>query len=364
MKPVQATYSYTAGAGTLVNLNTTSLSNSGTAANPAVPATAWDGYVPVPVWGGFAAGIRTPGSNADGSDTYVFNADGSINSVPKRAPTSSKVAANSPLLPVEETLPYDWQRQIAAARDAAGTASGGTVKNFTDKFVITIRKTGGWLGLYQFSLQGGGLGGASYTDQKYYVKAVFNGLTTLPTSAGAVATQKGGASASNNPNIDSVGSTVSTANGKLQYGNFCKFTYTFQKMDGTNGGAVQESSDATAWDTTSPFKGDLAASCTGNCTIGSTLAKVKEGAAISMNDWMGTFYSHQNLPRIAKSYITAIGRVGGQNARAGASTDPQGGYAYYDKKLGNDVGTDTPSGTTPPSHVDAKVVTVTRVALP
>ena len=366
MKSVQATYNYTAGTGGLVNLNTTNVTNSGTAANPAVPSGAWDGFVPLPVWGGFAAGIRTPGSNPDGSDTYVFNADGSINSVPKRPPTAAKVPANSNLLPVQETMPYDWQRQIALARDAAGTAAGGTVKNFSDQFLVTVRQTGGWLNSLQYSIQGGTTGGASYTEQRYYVKAVFNGFTQLPTTAAAVATQKGGASASNNPNIDSVGSTLSTASGKLQYGNFCKFTYTFQKVNATNGGTLQETADATAWDGTSPFKADTTASCTGNCATFSNIGTIKAGPGQTMNDWMGTFYTHDALPRVAKNFITAIGRSGGQNAAAGGDTVPQGAGSYYDYKTGNDVSTDTPSpsGSTPPSNVNVKVQSVTRLALP
>jgi len=85
-----------------------------------------------------------------------------------------------------------------------------------------------------------------------------------------------------------------------------------------------------------------------------------------VGDWMGTFYTHDDLPRVAKNTMTAIGRSGGADTVAGGSTTPQGNSPYYDYKTGNTVSTDTPStsGDTPPSNTAAILQTITRAVLP
>jgi hypothetical protein len=363
MKTVTATYSYSAGTGANINLNTTNVTNSGAAANPAVPAGAWDGAVPLPVWGGLPK--ITAGSNPDGSDTYVFSSTGNIVNVPKRPPNAASKAGGQDLLPVQETIPFDWQRQIAIARDAAGTAPGSVVAGyaFADKKLVTIRQTGGLLNSLQYSIQGGTTGGATYNELRYYVEATFDGFQTMPTGT---TTEKGGAQSSSNPIINNAGSTLSTANGKLQYGNFCKFTYTFRKMSLNANGSLQQAADSAAWDGVSPYKADTSAACTGNCGTFSNINTILAGPGQSIGDWKGTFYSHNNLPRIAKHFVTAIGRSGGANAVAGGDTTPQGNGSYYDFKTGNNVGTDTPSssGSTPPSNRDERIQTINRLVLP
>ena len=365
MDDVQATLSYTAGTGSLIELRTTAASELGVRSPAGVPAGAWAGAVPLPVWGGHAAAIRTPSGTgqADGSDVYVYNADGSINSAPKRPGTSTKVPYQSGLLPVREFLPSDWQGQLAKLRDTKGTAAGSNITTYADKFLVVIRKTGGSVGDLSFGESGGTTGGATYAEEYYYVQAKFEGFAPIPTTA-PTTTQKGGAASSSNPLIDRAGVALSTANGKLQYGNFCKISYTFQKANASNGGNTQETADATAWNGTAPFKADISASCTGACALAKSVSEVRNGPSDAMGDWMGTYYSHDKLPRIGTNFMTAIGRSGGQNAKNGKDANPQGNTPYYSKKEGNNVANDTPAEATPPSSNGEILQTITRVQLP
>jgi hypothetical protein len=365
---VQATLSYTAGTGSLIELRTTAASELGVrspAGIPTSPGQAWKGAVPLPVWGGHLAAIRTPSGTgqANGSDVYVYNADGSVNSAPKRPGTSTKVPFQSGLLPVREFLPSDWQAQIAKLRDSQGTTAGNNITTFASNFRVIIRKTGGSVGDLNFSESGGTTGGATYAEEYYNVQAKFEGFAPIPTTA-PTTTEKGGATSSSNPLIDRAGVALSTANGKLQYGNFCKISYTFRKVNNSNAGTTQETADATAWNGTAPFKADTSASCTGSCALAKSTIQVRNGPSDAMGDWMGTYYSHDKLPRIGTNFMTAIGRSGGQNAKNGNGTSPQGNTPYYSKKEGNNVANDTPAEATPPSSNGEILQTITRVQLP
>ncbi len=364
---VQATLSYTAGAGSLVNLNTSSVSNSGTAANPAVTTGAWDGWVPVPMAGGMPNGPAT-------GDPYVYNADGSINSVPKRPANGSKVALSTNLPAVQEYIPADWQRAIAMARDTAGTTAGSAVPG---SWTITLRQTGGWLGRWNYSTGSfGSYGGATYLDVPYTVTAVFSSLVTIPLADPTVG-YKGGAISASNPKQDSAGATITAANGKLTYGKFCQFTYTLTKVGGA-GGNTQIASDATAWDNTSSAKTDIAPSCNFGQTCFSNwpgygnganaAAKVGNTVAESVGDVVGTFYTYDSLPRIVKDYSTAIGRASGGNAiqpSSSAIVRPMGNWAFYSNQTGNTNTSDSPgTGDTPPTRLDQIMTSVYRLAFP
>lgn len=64
MKTTQATFNYTAGSGSLVNLTTSAVSTSGTVEYGGVPSGAFEGWVPVPVAAGLPNGPTT-------ADVYV-----------------------------------------------------------------------------------------------------------------------------------------------------------------------------------------------------------------------------------------------------------------------------------------------------
>ena len=370
LKETLATYSYTT-SGANIALNTTNVTTSGTVGYPPVPASAFDGYVPVPVWSGHSATI-----NPDGAQTYIYNAAGDIVSVPKRAPSAAKIPANSNRLPVEEFIPADWQRTFAKKRDTDNTAAGAAV-NLTQ--VVRIRTTGGWLGSTQFAVSGGSTGGSTYGEGFYNVTATFVGFTTIPLADPAVG-EKGGAVTASNPKMDSAGAAITTAAGKLTYGTMCKFEYKFQKVSNNNGGTTQVGGDAVAWNGTSPFKADVSPTCTGWCSSQSSTTAVANGLSATMGDWKGTFYTHDKLPRTAKDYMTAIGRAGGQAAAAGAQGNANGNGAYFAMRQGGsqNVANDTPSNapsnptsggstvwnTTPPTNKAVLIKAVTRVNLP
>jgi hypothetical protein len=382
MAKAQATYTYTAGAGSLVNLNVTGLTKTGAAAYPAPPAAAWDAAVPLPIWSGF-----TNAQNPNGASTYVFNADGSINSAPKYTATTDsggKISQNTTKIPVQEYLNSagaitDWQRAFAAKRDADGTVAGSNV-NLTQ--TITVRQTGGWLPQLQFAVSGGSTGGASYRELRFNVTAKFEGFAAIPTAAPTVG-YKGGASGVSNPVMDSAGATLSTANGKLQYGNMCKFSYTFTKLGATATGTAQQAAEATAWDGAAQVKADTTVTCTGWCTSslgGNDSNKVRNAQAAAIGDWTGTFYTHDQIPRVVKNYRTAIGKSGGQAAVTGGQKAANGAADYYAMREGGsqNTSTETPSNspsnptsggttvwtTSPPSNQDEMVTAVTRLVLP
>ena len=370
LKDVQATFSYTAAGGGLVNLQTTTLTNSGTAANPAVPAGAWDGWVPTPL----AAGLPTGPSIAD---TYVFNADGSISSAPKRPAAGAKVAANSSLPPVQEFLPADWQRAFALKRDQDGTAAGNAV-NLTQ--AVTLRETGGFLNRWNHS-QGVGIGswgynGATYIDVHYTVTAVFEGLVDMPLTNPANG-WKGTALDSSNPQADSQGAVLTGAHGKVQYGKMCKFSYRFTRVGDAQTNTQGAASDTTPWDAVGSAKTDANGVCssagcsnwTGYGHGSSNLAKITNSIGDAYGDWVGTFYTHDKLPRVAKDFRSAIGRVANGDAwqpSFGGVQMPMGNWAFFDYHDGNTASTDTPgaNGTTPPTQIDGLMTQANRLVFP
>ena len=382
MANAQATYAYTAGAGTDINLNTTNLTKTGAAAYPAPPAGAWDAAVVLPIWSGF-----TNAQNPNGGSTYVYNADGSLKTAPKYTATTDsggKISQNTTKIPVEEYLNsagsiVDWQRAFAAKRDADGTAPGTAVA-LTQ--AITIRQTGGWLPQLQFNVSGGTTGGASYRELRFNVTAKYEGLVDIPTAEPTVG-YKGGAITVSNPKMDSAGAVVSTAGGKLQYGKMCKFTYTFTKLGNTATGTAQQAAEATTWDGSAQVKADTSVVCTGMCTSslgGNDANKVRNAQAAAIGDWVGTFYTHDKLPRVVKNYRTAIGKSGGQAPVTGGQKSANGAADYFAMRQGGsqNTGTETPSNspsnpnsggttvwtTSPPSNQNELLNAVTRIALP
>ena len=372
LKDVQATFNYTNGGGSLINLATT-LTNSGTAANPAVPVGAWDGWIPVPMAGGIANG---PASG----DTYVFNADGSINSAPQRPAAASVVSETSALPPVAETLPVDWQRQIAIARDAQSTTPGNAV---TGSWPVVLRETGGFLNHWNHSQNVDGVGiskwgysGATYAQAYYQVTASFVGMVNIPLTNPVVG-WKGGAISSSNPQQDSAGSTLIGANGKLQYGKMCQFSYRFTRVGNANTITQAGASDAAAYDGSSSAKTDAQGTCSvAGCTNwggyghgSSNAAKISNSIGDSYGDFVGTFYTHDSLPRVAKDFRSSIGRIANGNAwqpGSGVIQMPMGNWFFFDMHDSNTASTDTPSasGTTPPTQLDDMMTGANRQVFP
>ena len=370
LKDVQATFSYSAGSGGLVNLQTTAVSNSGTAASPAVPSGAWDGWVPLPM----AAGVPQSG----GADTYVYNADGTESTVSKRPAATATVALNSNLPAVQELLPADWQRVFAIRRDQDGTAAGDMV-NLT--LPVTLRETGGFLNRWKFrqSWTAGAYtdyNGATYLDAKYNVTAKFEGVVDIPTAEPSDG-WKGGAISPNNPKQDSAGAAFTGAHGKLTYGKMCKFSYRFTRVGTpqtpTQGGVA----DSVAWDATSAVKTDARGTCgIVGCTAwngqghgSSNPERITNSIGDAYGDWVGTFYTHDKLPRTAKSFRSAIGRSANADAWSpgnSISAVPMGNWAFFDYHDGNTANTDTPgsSGTTPPTQVDSLMTQANRLVFP
>ena len=374
LKDVQATFSYGDAGGGLVNLQTTAISNSGADANPAVPAGAWDGWVPLPMAG------AVPQSG--GADTYVYNADGSENSVPQRVAHASDVATGSNLPPVQEFLPADWQRQFAKQRDLEGTLAGNAV-GLT--LPITIRETGGFLNrwAYRLSWTAGSFvqyGGATYLDAKYQVTAKFEGLVDVPLTD-PVNGWTGAPLSSSNPGQDSKGAVVTGAHGKLAYGKMCKFSYRFTRIGDRNTPTQENASSGTAWDGTSAVKTDAAGSCgivgctAWNNTYGhgtSNSDRITNSIGDSYGDWVGTFYTHDKLPRVAKSFRSAIGRSANGEAWYPNLTwhpVPMGNWAFFDYHDGNTASTDTPNpaadtASTPPTQLDTLMIQSNRLVFP
>jgi len=315
-------------------------------------------------------------------DTYVYNtADGSINSVPKRPAAATKLSTSSPALPVQEMIPSDWERQIAIARDAQGTAPGGAV---TGTWTVTMRETGGFLNRWGFSMNWTAgsyvnYNGATYLDAKYAVTATYEGQTAIPVADPATG-WKGGAVAPNNPKQDSAGAAFSSSNGKLTYGNMCKFSYRFTRIGNANTVTQGNVSDATAWDGTSAAKTDATGTCgIVGCTAwstqghgSSTAARITNSIGDSYGDWVGTFYTHDKLPRIAKDFRSAIGRSANADAWSPSipsNAVPMGNWAFFDWHDGNTASTDTPNpaantATTPSTQLDDLMTQTTRAVFP
>jgi hypothetical protein len=370
LKDVQATFSYTNAGGGFVNLQTTAVSNSGTAASPAVPTGAWDGWVPLPM----AAGIP----NGGGADTYVYAADGSMIVVPKRPAHGSVVATNSNLPPVQEFLPADWQRAFAIKRDQDGTAAGQDV-NLT--LAVTMRETGGFLNRWKYRLSWTAgsyvdYNGATYLDAKYNVTAKFEGFVNVPVTDPTNG-WKGTPLSSSNPKQDSAGAVVTGASGKLTYGKMCKFSYRFTRIGDAQTATQGNTPEATPWDNTSAVKTNANGTCgIVGCTAWSgqghgsnTQARITNSIGDSYGDWVGTFYTHDKLPRVAKSFRSAIGRSANSDAWAPSipsNAVPMGNWAFFDYHDGNNASTDTPgsNGTTPPTQVDGLMTQANRLVFP
>jgi hypothetical protein len=380
LRDAQATFSYTAGSGSLVNLQTTALSSSGTAANPAVPSGAWDGWVPLPIKGGLPNGPVA-------ADTYVFNADGSVNAAAKRPAAGAVVSKTSGLPPVQELSPIDWQRAFALKRDQDGTLAGQPV-NLSQ--TITMRETGGFLNRWNHTQSVGagnnwGYNGATYLETYYVVTATFEGVVDMPT-IDPTNGWKGGTSSSSNPKRDSAGAVFTGAHNKLQYGKMCKFSYRFTRVGDAQTTTQADTPDATAWNGIAQTKTDAKGICPGGIGSGCTnwagyghgasnQIKMDNSIGDSYGDWAGTFYTHDKLPRVAKDFRSAVGRVGGDATPnydawqpGNAHTQmPMGNWAFFDYHDGNTATTDTPNatnGTTPPSQVDGLMTQANRLVFP
>lgn len=168
----------------------------------------------------------------------------------------------------------------------------------------------------------------------------------------------------------------------------CKFSYRFTRV-GEVGAAQQantptqaNTADGTAWDGVSAVKTDAAGQCkTAGCLnwsvagseygYGSNNVFSKNSNTIgdSYGDWAGTFYTHDKLPRVAKDFRTAIGRVANGYARYPTGPQiqlPMSNWAFYDQHDGNTASSDTPSssGTTPPTQVDGLMTQANRLVFP
>ena len=157
----------------------------------------------------------------------------------------------------------------------------------------------------------------------------------------------------------------------------CKFSYRFTRVGDAQTNTQGAASDTTPWDAVGSAKTDANGVCssagcsnwTGYGHGSSNLAKITNSIGDAYGDWVGTFYTHDKLPRVAKDFRSAIGRVANGDAwqpSFGGVQMPMGNWAFFDYHDGNTASTDTPdaNGTTPPTQIDGLMTQANRLVFP
>ena len=333
---VTATYNYVAqGAGTRLTTEATGGVQSitmynntgGTTSNP-VTGNVWLGYLPQPIP---ASLINKP--SAAMVEAYDIDASGNITTPNYWNPAmAAKAGVASNLTAVKEFYPADWQKTIAS-RVTGSTAVGASLGTAVP---VTIRSLGGWLNGMRFSKASGTMNGASYKNVYYNVTAVYRGRSATE--------------------------TLTTANGKLTYTNMCQIDYTFTRRaivnPPANGITPVGPADPGA---EPPVSGTYANYVwtadinTNGAAVGCNQACVTLGGTNGNGDLSGTFYSHNNIPRVYKDAFAAIPTVAGATLNNGAATTAQANPDYYENK-------DRAAGDS--SNMNTATTGLTRLALP
>ena len=311
---VTATYNYAAGSGGSTVLTTQASGGvenitmytdlDGRTANP-VSANVWLGYLPQPIPADL---INKPSPSM--VEAYALDASGNITTPNYWQPTmAAKPSKTSALTAVKEFYPADWQRTLAAR--VTGATAVDTVLGAA--LPVTVRTLGGWLNSYNFKQAGGTMNGASYKNVYYNVTATYKGRS---------ATEK-----------------LTVANGKLEYTNMCQIDYTFTRRAIVNPpaegitpvgpadpGAVPPVSGTYA---NYVWTADIN---TNGASVGCNQACVALGGTNGSGDWTGTFYSHNNLPRVFKDNFLALSTVAGAALNNGANTTAQANPDFYENK--------------------------------
>ena len=313
---VTATYNYATGVagGTILTTQAT----GGNATIPldrdnegktktAVNAAGWLGYVPLPIP---AALIKKPSANM--VEAYDIDASGQITTPNYWQPAmTSKPNANNDLTPVLENYPADWQAQFAS-RVTGGTAVGASLGT---AIPVTIRTLGGWLNGLDFRKLNGGMYGATYKNVYYNVTAKYEGRTT---------------------------DVLTMVANKLEYTNMCKISYTFTRRSvvaspatGTNPDGVPKTTPGIV---PPPLTGTYAGYvwtadiATQKADISASKDDVARGGTDGNGDWVGTFLTHDRLPRVFKDDLEASPLVAGVVLNNGANTVAQANPDYYENK--------------------------------
>ena len=331
MPAVDVTYNYNAIPGGAAGTRLTTTATIG--GSPGAAGTRWDGFAPLPL------PAALPNKHSTSAVTfYDFDTAGNITTPVYWQPkTDSKLTLTDIRTGVQEYYPLNWQNQFASMV-TAGMAANTTLGTLP----VTVRVVGGWLNGKAFVKSGAGLSKASYQNTYYDVTATYKGRSATE--------------------------TVTTANGKLIYNNLCQIDYKFvlKPISSSLDAGIQNPSGPADLTPETPttsvnaayinnvWAADVTAT---KDSFGVTATKtVLLGGTRSFGDATGTFYTHNNIPRVIKDDKIAIATVSGGAAQNGSGSTPQGNQDYYTEPGGG--------GINPSSFNAQKISSITRINLP